>query len=315
MIDTRQTERRDRLQSIVIPVVSIIVFALLYAGVHAYEDKRSVQAVRLAVEHRVDVVDASQANEASDIDALWSAYGSQGALTKDEFYRLAEPIIDSHQTFLPLFMALMVGGLTFISLGMLLNMKARARHYDKIIADNERALKEAREKLAAVMIIDELTGLINRRHFSEVLSIECGRAVRDFSPLTLMLVAIDKPETGDIDDQQVGCVVDVLKEAIARPGDQVARIDPYRFALLLPSTNEQSPLLAERLCQNVQNITLAGQRLSVSIGSSTLQPSALLTAETILAQTESALAEAIQCGGGQVRAYTDDSTEVSVIFT
>ncbi|WP_417222046.1 GGDEF domain-containing protein [Amphritea sp.] len=315
MIDTRQTERRDRLQTIVILVVSIIVFAVLYLGVRAYEKRVSVQAVRLAIEHRVDEVDSVRASEATDIDALWSVYGPQVELTEGEFYQLAEPIIDSHQTFLPLFIALMAAGLTFITLGMLLNMKARTRRYDKIIADKESALKQSHEKLAAVMIIDELTGLINGRHFSEVLSTECRRAVRDFNPLTLMLVAIDKPERGDIDDQQVGCVADVLKEAIARPGDQVARIDPYRFALLLPSTNEQSPLLAERLCQNVQNSALAGQRLSISIGSSTLQPSALLTAETILAHTESALAEAIQCGGGQVRAHTDDSTEVPVIFT
>lgn len=316
MIDTRQTETNDRVQTIVILVVSIIVFVMLYLGGQVYEERVAVQQVRLALEHRVAGVDPVLASKASDSEQLWSVYSAQDSLTESEFHQLADPIMASHQSYLPLFIAFMAAGLTFVTLGMILNMKARTRRYDKIIAAKDVALQQSQEKLASVTVIDELTGLTNGRHFNKVLSTECRRAVREFSPLTLMLIAVDKPDEAladEVTDQQLCKIAGVLKSAISRPGDQVARIAPAQFALLLPATNEQSPVLAERLCQDVKDIE-STHRLSVSIGTSTLQPSAQLTAESILAKTESALAEAIECGGGQVRAHTEESQEMPVTF-
>lgn len=319
MINSRQTDSRDRVQTTILLVVAIIVFVVIYIGGRAYEERVVVQAVRLAIEHRVDEVDNVQASQAKDIDSLWSIYGPQEALTKAEFYRQAEMIATGYQSYLSLFVALMAAGLTFVTLGMLFNTKARTRRYHKLIAEKEQALQQSQEKLASVAIIDELTGLINGRHFNDILAVECGRAVREFSPLTLMLIAIDHLDAtsldGEVAEQQVCLIADALKEAISRPGDQVARIATDRFALILPSTNEQSPILAERLCQKVRDIELKGQHLSISIGTSTLQPSTLLTAENILAQTEVALTEARLCGGGQIRANTENSVEIPVILS
>jgi len=319
VIDTRQTEIRSRIQTIVILVVSILVFIALFVGIRSYEERVAVQAIRLAIEHRVDQIDYEEAGKAKDIDTLWSVYGPQEELTKEEFYRLADPIVDSYHTYLPLFIALMGGGLTFVVLGMGINTAVRARHLRKVLESKDVELKRSQEKLASVTVTDEQTGLANGRHFNQVLSTECRRAVREFSPLTLMLIALDKLEAEQLpdgfSDQQACLVAEVLKSAISRPGDLVARIDSSRFAMLLPATNEQSPVLADRLCRDINDIELAGHKLSVSIGTSTMQPSAQLTADYILAQTEAALNEAIHNGGGLVRAITEDPLDISVTFS
>ncbi|SEQ11886.1 diguanylate cyclase (GGDEF) domain-containing protein [Amphritea atlantica] len=319
MIDTRQTEIRSRVQTIVIMVVSILVFIALFIGIRSYEERVAVQAIRLAIEHRVDNVDYAQAGKAKDIDSLWAVYGPQKELTEEEFYRLADPIVDSHHTYLPLFIALMGGVLNFVMLGMGVNAALRARQLHKVLESKEMELQRSQEKLASVTVMDELTGLANKRHFHQVLSTECRRAVREFSPLTLMLIEVDKIEAEqlpeDYADQQAGLIAEVLKGAISRPGDMAARIDSGRFAMLLPATNEQSPVLADRLCHDIHDIELGGHQLSVSIGISTLQPSALLTAEYILSQTEAALHEALQSGGCQVRAITEDPRDIPVTFS
>ncbi|MBR9867002.1 MAG: GGDEF domain-containing protein [Oceanospirillales bacterium] len=319
MIDTRQTEIRSRIQTIVILVVSILVFIALFIGIRSYEERVAVQAIRLAIEHRVDQVDYEEAGKAKDIDTLWSVYGPQKELTEEDFYRLANPIVDSYHTYLPLFIALMGGVLSFVVLGMGINTAVRARHLRKVLESKDVELKRSQEKLASVAVTDEQTGLANGRHFNQVLSTECRRAVREFSPLTLMLIELDKFETEQLpdgfSDQQACLVAEVLKSAISRPGDLVARIDTSRFAMLLPATNEQSPVLADRLCRDINDIELAGHKLSVSIGTSTMQPSALLTADYILAQTEAALNEAIHNGGGLVRAITEDPLDISVTFS
>ena len=319
MIGSRRTETRKRVQTIMTLVISMMVFAALFIGIRSYEERVAVQAIRLAVEHRIDDVDYVLAAEANDVDTLWSVYGPQKTLTREEFYQLANPLVDRHHTYLPLFIALMGGILTFMVLGMSSGMALRVRQLHKALEHKELELKQTQEKLASVTLTDELTGLANERHFNQVLSTECRRAVREFSPLTLMLLEIDKIDAQQLpenfSDQQAGLVAEVLKQAISRPGDLAARIDSSRFAVVLPATNEQSPVLADRLCRDIHNIELAGHRLSVSIGTSTMQPSAQLTAEAILQHTDAALNEAIQNGGGLVRARTEDPSDIPVILS
>ncbi|WP_303578817.1 GGDEF domain-containing protein [Amphritea sp. 1_MG-2023] len=303
----------------IILVASIIVSVALFLSVRSYEERGAVQAIRQAIEQRFDMTDAVPVSKATDIEALWSAYQPQTELTEADFYRLADPIIVSYRTSLPFLIALLVGGLTLVTLSLAMHMRRQAGGYQKIIADQEAALKQSQEKLASMMIVDELTGLSNGQHFNEVLTMECGRAVREFNPLTLMLIAIDSVSEpsleDDFNDQQVCRITQVLERVISRPGDRVARIGASRFALILPATNEQSPMLANRLCEEVQKIELAGQRLSISIGISTMQPSASLNAENILAQTQAALTEALQNGSGQIRASIQGTQEVPLIIS
>ena len=317
MIKTRQTDTQSRSQTIFILAISVLVFVALFFGVRSYEERVAVQAIRLAVEHRVEDINYELAGKARDVETLWKAYGPQDELEKDEFYSLADPIVASHHTLIPLFIALMGGGLTFVMFGMWLSLSGRTRTYHQVIQSKELELQQSQKKAASLAVSDELTGLANERHFNQMLNTECRRAVREFSPLTLMLINADKlkPEGNESSQQKLCQVADVLERATSRPGDLVARLGDNRFALLLPSTNEQSPVLAERLCREVRGIEAEGEALSLSIGTCTMQPSALLTAENILAKVEAALDDALTKGGDQVCAKTEDPRDIPVTFS
>ena len=313
----------NRLQSVLIAVAALLVFLGLFAGIRSYEERVAVQAVRLAVEHQLNDVDYALAGHAKDIDALWSVYGPQNDLTEDEFYKMAEPIVESHHTFLPLLISMMGGALVFVLLGMGFSMSGRNKEYHQLIEHKDRELKNTRQKLAQESIRDEESGLFNRKHFDSLLDTECRRAVREFNPLTLMLVEIDAVTTvhpnGDapVDNagDSVSHLAELLKASIARPGDVAARFNERGFALLLPATNEQSPQLAKRLCEQSRAINLGDQSLSISIGISTLQPSSQLTPEHILRVTTEALQQAQQQGGDQVCSNAEQTRDVPVTYS
>ncbi|WP_432473217.1 GGDEF domain-containing protein [Amphritea sp. HPY] len=318
MVDTSLQKKDSKVQPALLIIAALMVFSALYVGVRSYEERVAVQAVRLAVEHRVDEVDYELVGKAKGIDELWSAYGPQQELTESDFYSLADPIVDSHHTFLPLFISLMGGGLSFVMLGMAMSLSGRSKEYHQIIEHKNQELKRHKQKLDQASIIDDETGLINRRYFDTQLNTECRRAVREFSPLTLLLIEIDPVENEHITEsfpaECVAHISDLLKTAISRPGDVAARFDQRSFALLLPATNEQSPVLADRLCEQAREIELSEQNLSISIGICTMQPSALLSSKTILLTTQKALEKARKQGGDQVCSDTEAPRDFPVTY-
>lgn len=317
MMNSKQSPAQNWAQTLFISLAAVVVFAALFTGLRAYEERVAVQAVRLAVEHRVDDIDYEQASTAPDIQALWAVYGPQPELSEAQYFSLAEPIVANHRSFLPLFIAALAGGLTFVLLGMVLNMNRRQTAFTQAISSKDQELQRSRQKLADIAIIDEQTGVYNRRHYTELLDIESRRAVREFAPLTVLLAEID-PLTGESTEASAEAsareIAELLKGSIYRPGDVVARLDERRFALLLPATNEQSPVLAERLCQQARDIEIEGQSLSLSIGLCTMQPSSQLTAECIGHYAETALQQAINLGGDQVCANTETANDIPVTY-
>lgn len=309
------------IQMVTTAIAVVVVFATLFLGLRAYEERVAVQAVRLTVEHRIADVDYARAGQAKDIDALWAVYGPQDDLSEAEFFAMADPVVSRHHSLLPLFIAALGGGLVCALLGVGFSLSRRTKAYQRLIAEKARELAESQQQLAQMTIRDAQTGLYNRRHFDELLDAECRRAVREFNPLTLMRVALDgaRVEAASTEEQQsesqsVTRIANLLKTSIARPGDVAARFDARSFVLLLPATNEQSPQLAQRLCEQARALC-QDTPLTVSIGISTLQPSAQLTAEHILAVTDTALKCAQQQGGNQVCSNAEKPRDLPVTYS
>jgi diguanylate cyclase (GGDEF)-like protein len=102
-------------------------------------------------------------------------------------------------------------------------------------------------------ITDDLTGLANRRRFSESLSLEVSRAVRFGGSLALVLADLDDfKRVNDLYGHQVGDDVlrrfaDLMRESV-REFDLAVRHGGEEFAVLLPGTDlEGGVRLAERL--------------------------------------------------------------------
>lgn len=120
-------------------------------------------------------------------------------------------------------------------------------------------LEMANQKLAALSITDELTGLGNRRHFNEKLVQEWSRASRTQQPLALAMIDVDWfKKYNDHYGHQMGdeClknVANVLASIINRTGDVVARYGGEEFAVIAPDTTaEGAQVIAEKFRMSLQ---------------------------------------------------------------
>lgn len=141
---------------------------------------------------------------------------------------------------------------------------------------NISARKETEARLQKLAHTDALTGVLNRRRFTELATDELAHAERHDAPVALLMVDLDHfKQVNDRHghaggDQVLRAFADTARQVV-RQGDLLGRLGGEEFALLLPQTDaEGGGVLAERLRQCIasQQPDIDGQRLSyaVSIG-------------------------------------------------
>ncbi|MCS7171986.1 MAG: GGDEF domain-containing protein [Armatimonadetes bacterium] len=105
-------------------------------------------------------------------------------------------------------------------------------------------LREALAELQQLSITDPLTGLYNRRHFTDLLEREISRHARYGQPFTLLLLDvrnlkhINDTRGHPAGDAVLCAVADVLRSRL-RKSDLAFRIGGDEFAALLPQTDPQ----------------------------------------------------------------------------
>lgn len=135
-----------------------------------------------------------------------------------------------------------------------------------------RELRESVNQTMAMAVIDELTGLYNRRYFERHASIMLDKAIEQERNLAVVMLDIDhfKP-VNDIHGHQAGDVV--LKEFANRLRrsfrgvDLVCRYGGEEFVVLMPDTNQsQAQRIADRVRRSVANMPFdLGNGTSVDI--------------------------------------------------
>lgn len=171
-----------------------------------------------------------------------------------------------------------------------------------VISINLRTLKRANRALDRLASTDALMGISNRRSFEGALYAEWQRAQRDAQPLGLLLIDVDYFKgyndsyghpAGDAALRQVASV---LCEAVARPGDLVARYGGEELVVLLPGTPEAGAReIAQRIHRRLAQRAVAfgespiAERLTVSIGVATLIPRRDNTADELVKRADEAL--------------------------
>jgi diguanylate cyclase (GGDEF)-like protein len=156
-------------------------------------------------------------------------------------------------------------------------------------------LKAQSDLLRHWVYIDGLTSVYNRRCFDERLASEWGRAARNCSALSVLLLDVDYFKLfNDRYGHQAGddClrrVADALGAGLRRPGDLLARYGGEEFACLLPDTDLAGAMaVAEQLAQCVRDLALehAGSRVAqvvtVSVGACSKGDDTQGTAQAIL---------------------------------
>jgi diguanylate cyclase (GGDEF)-like protein len=169
-------------------------------------------------------------------------------------------------------------------------------------------LAEYEHRLLIESITDPLTGLLNRRRFTELSSHEVTRSRRHRLVFSVLMLDIDHfKRINDtyghpVGDLAIKALAEVCTNAL-RPHDLLARYGGEEFVLTLPQTDsEGAHIVAERIRTVTEALQVPSEqgpvRFTVSIGISTYQSG--LPFERIVQRADEALYEAKQSGRNRV---------------
>ena len=165
---------------------------------------------------------------------------------------------------------------------------------------------EAENKLEEMATTDALTGLRNRRKFDHVIDLEWRRAMRQKTPLALLMIDADHFKAyNDTYGHQAGDQVLVgiaicISDSIHRAGDCAARYGGEEFAVLLPDTPEADAFrIAETIRLKVQGWSDDQTHSRVSVGVASLVPAAGMDWSILVSAADKALYAAKAAGRNQ----------------
>jgi diguanylate cyclase (GGDEF)-like protein len=127
--------------------------------------------------------------------------------------------------------------------GRMIRQMMQTGRLQRELRDAKSALEANNEALQLLALSDGLTGLANRRHFDQCLDAEFKRAMRDGSPLGLVMFDVDyfkkfNDHHGHVEgDAALQMVSRAMQAGLRRPGDVAARYGGEEFAMLLPDTD------------------------------------------------------------------------------
>lgn len=208
----------------------------------------------------------------------------------------------------------------------LLTLIATAYAVGSALAKNERlreSLAQSHQQMEVLAGTDALTELPNRRTFDKRISDEWHRAIREKTPLSLLMVDIDHFKAyndryghpaGDALLREVASAMTTLSH---RAMDLICRYGGEEFAIILPNTDQEGAMLfAEKLRLKIANMRRKDQdgalpRITVSVGISTVRPRSLVFLPQFLETADQALYDAKMAGRNsvQMRPITENEPE------
>jgi len=161
--------------------------------------------------------------------------------------------------------------------------------FDKMMRDHE-----GEEALLALSLIDELTGLYNRRRFFVLTDQYLKLSVRTKKRLLLLFIDMDNLKWindhhgHNEGDQALIDLANILKKTF-RESDIIARIGGDEFVVLSESTDENGEIVLTRLYENIEDHNAKGSRcytLSISVGTTQFDPKYPISVDELLSKAD-----------------------------
>lgn len=196
-------------------------------------------------------------------------------------------------------------GITTSLIGFIFDLSKRKAMEDELQRVNKR--------LEELSFQDALTGVANWRLYDQTLAREWGHAMRNGSPLSLIVIDIDmfkeyNDHFGHLrGDESLQRVAEALQKVVTRSTDLIARYGGEEFALLLPDTSRKATLdIAERCRREIFELSIAhpasnvGTVLTISAGVASMVPTEKLDHISLFATADKMLYEAKHRGRNRV---------------
>ncbi len=150
----------------------------------------------------------------------------------------------------------------------------------------QEELEKANQELKKLTLIDDLTGIPNRRNLEDYLNREWNRAIREGNSISILMIDIDyfkafNDNYGHLSgDDCLIKVAQTIKSHCRRSSDFVARLGGEEFLFIAINMDEEGTRsLADNIRNSIQNINIlheyseAAPYLTVSIGITMVRPS------------------------------------------
>jgi diguanylate cyclase (GGDEF)-like protein len=117
------------------------------------------------------------------------------------------------------------------------------------------AIDRLRNEVADLALLDDLTGVGNRRHLLQRLTEQCAKSVRSGEPFALLVIDLDGfKAVNDTHGHAAGdaCLqhFTLMAQTRLRPGDMLARTGGDEFCIVLPgSTLREGAMIARRILE------------------------------------------------------------------
>ena len=193
---------------------------------------------------------------------------------------------------------------------------------NSLLEEEVEKRRQAQQEAEYIANMDALTGMYNRRHFTELASLQIARAARMRHSLAILMIDIDhfkqvNDTYGHITGDEMLAMAARLIRGSMREGDIVGRFGGEEFVILLANTQiEQARQAAERLREAVAAQKLETDKgqvsITISIGIAQINPAAdapMPGVTQVISWADEALYKAKRSGRNCVCIYQADQPQ------